>query len=138
LTETGTYGCGAIVLPTAGLVSAEPVGWTTPAATGPEFNVFVVRRVSGSGTVASASVPDPHFSIQPNPAPVNTSVNFIDTSLNKPTSWLWSFGDPSSAANTSTAQNPSHVFVTTGLHTVRLTVTNAAGSATTTNTIDVY
>jgi PKD repeat protein len=136
--RTGTYGGGAIALPTAGLVPAAPVGWTTPAATGPEFNVFVVRRVSGSGTVTSASVPDPHFSIQPNPAPVNTSVNFIDTSLNKPTSWLWSFGDPSSAANTSTAQNPSHVFLTTGLHTVRLTVTNAAGSATTTNTIDVY
>jgi PKD repeat protein len=30
------------------------------------------------------------------------------------------------------------VFATTGTHTVRLTVTNSAGSATTTNTISVY
>jgi len=137
--KTGTYGGGVITIPVAGLASAAPVGWTTPAATSPEFNVFVLRKTSSSTstTTTTASVPDPHFSIKPNPAPVNTSVQLIDTSLNKPTSWLWNFGDPSSSSNTSTAQNPTHVFVTTGTHTVRLTVTNAAGSASTTNTIGV-
>jgi PKD repeat protein len=138
--KTGIYGGGAISLPMTGLAPAAPVGWTTPPSTGPEFNVFVVRRVSSSTTTTTtaAAVPDPHFSIRPNPAPVNTSVQLIDTSLNKPTSWLWNFGDPNSASNTSTVQSPTHVFVTTGAHTVRLTVTNSAGSATTTNTISVY
>lgn len=137
---TGTYGGGAVVLPMSGLVSAAPAGWVTPASTGPEFNVFVVRRVSGSTTTTStASVPDPHFSIQPSMmAPAFTTVKFVDTSLNKPTSWLWSFGDPYSTANSSTLQNPSHVFGTKGWHTVRLTVRNAAGSASTTNTIYIY
>jgi hypothetical protein len=135
--KAGTYGGGAISLPMTGLAPAAPVGWPTPPATGPEFNVFVVRRTSTTTTTSSGSVPDPHFSILPNPAPVNTAVQFIDTSLNKPTSWLWNFGDPSSSSNTSTAQSPTHVFVTPGTHTVRLTVTNSAGSATTTNTIAV-
>ena len=136
--KTGVYGGGTVSLPMTGLAPAAPVGWPTPASTGPEFNVFVVRRVSGSTTPPpSASVPDPHFSILPNPAPVNTAVQFIDTTLNKPTSWLWNFGDPASPSNTSTAQSPTHVFVTTGTHTVRLTVTNSAGSASTTNTIGV-
>jgi hypothetical protein len=137
--KTGTYGGGAIALPMSGLAPAAPAGWTTPPATGPEFNVFVVRRVSSSTTTTTtAAVPDPHFSIRPNPAPVNTAVQLIDTSLNKPTSWLWNFGDSTSSTNTSAAQSPTHVFVTKGTHTVRLTVTNSAGSATTTNTVSVY
>jgi PKD repeat protein len=55
------------------------------------------------------------------------AVQFTDTSTNSPTSWLWSFGDGSS----STSQNPSHTYTNAGTYTVRLTVTNAAGSNTT-------
>ncbi|HKB70776.1 MAG TPA: PKD domain-containing protein [Thermoanaerobaculia bacterium] len=132
---TGTYAGGRIAVPTTGLPSAAPVGWATPAATGPEFNAYVFLRKSGSPTPTSTgSAPDPHFSIQPNPAPVGTSVQFVDTSLNQPTSWSWAFGDGGS----STWKSPKHIFKTRGTFTVRLTVKNASGSASTTNTISVY
>ena len=39
---SGTYTGGSIALPMSGLTSAAPVGVTTPPATGPEFNAFVV------------------------------------------------------------------------------------------------
>jgi PKD repeat protein len=62
-------------------------------------------------------------------------VTFFDNSFNNPTSWLWNFGD----GNTSTVQNPSHTYTTTGQFTVSLTATNAFGSNTETKTnyIDV-
>lgn len=52
------------------------------------------------------------------------TVNFMDKSSNTPTNWLWDFGD----GETSTSQNPSHVFEITGTFKVTLTVENEAGS----------
>jgi gliding motility-associated-like protein len=40
------------------------------------------------------------------------------------TTFAWDFGDPSSPNNTSTDENPNHVYNATGTYTVRLTVTN--------------
>ena len=51
-------------------------------------------------------------------------VNFEDLSANGPTSWSWDFGD----SGTSTEQNPSHIYSSSGLYTVTLTATNAIGS----------
>jgi PKD repeat protein len=69
--------------------------------------------------------------------PVNTSlgntVAFVDSSLNTPTSWQWTFagGTPS----TSNLQNPTGiVYNSVGCYAVTLTVTNAAGSNTLTRT----
>jgi len=45
---------------------------------------------------------------------------FTDLATNGPSSWLWDFGD----GNTSTLQNPTHIYVDTGSFTVTLTVTN--------------
>jgi PKD repeat protein len=61
------------------------------------------------------------------------TVQFVDTSVNSPTSWFWSFGDGSS----STLQNPSHTYTAAGTYTVTLTVTNAAGSNTTFTKFDI-
>ncbi|HET9795121.1 MAG TPA: PKD domain-containing protein [Thermoanaerobaculia bacterium] len=132
---TGTYGGGSISLPMTGLSVAAPVGWTTPPASGPEFNVFVLLPKSAATSTGTA--PDPHFSISPNPAAANQTVQFTDTSLNSPTAWSWNFGDAASTTNTSTAQNPTHAYAAAGTYTVRLTVTNGAGSASTTNTVTV-
>ncbi|HEY6934447.1 MAG TPA: PKD domain-containing protein, partial [Marmoricola sp.] len=55
------------------------------------------------------------------------TVHFTDTSLNKPTSWTWRFGD----GKTSVFQNPNHPYASAGTYNVTLTVTNAAGSSTT-------
>ncbi|UOG73485.1 GEVED domain-containing protein [Hymenobacter tibetensis] len=51
-------------------------------------------------------------------------VQFTDQSTNAPTSWLWTFGDNT----TSTQQNPSHIYSTSGVFNVTLTATNAFGS----------
>ncbi|HET7453252.1 MAG TPA: PKD domain-containing protein [Thermoanaerobaculia bacterium] len=88
-------------------------------------------------TTPSVALPDPHFSITPNPATAGQTVQLTDTTLNSPTSWSWNFGDPSSASNTSTAKNPSHVYAAAGTYTIRLTATNSAGSSSTTNTVAV-
>jgi gliding motility-associated-like protein len=61
----------------------------------------------------------------------NTNVFFTDASAaagSTVTGWQWNFGDPASGANnTSTLQNPSHLFSGTGTFTVSLIATNAVG-----------
>ncbi|MGE0820349.1 MAG: PKD domain-containing protein [Candidatus Nanopelagicales bacterium] len=47
-------------------------------------------------------------------------VQFTDTSLGKPTSWAWDFGDGA----TSTSENPTHTYATAGTKTVTLEVDN--------------
>lgn len=57
-----------------------------------------------------------------------TTVNFTD--LSNPnggtiTAWAWDFGDPASgSSNTSTLQNPSHIFMDPGTYNVTLYVVN--------------
>jgi Zn-dependent metalloprotease len=51
-------------------------------------------------------------------------VSFTDLSINGTSQWLWDFGD----GNTSTLQNPTHVYSEGGTYTVQLTVSNAIGS----------
>ncbi len=58
------------------------------------------------------------------------TVNFIDSTVNAISSWFWDFGD----SNTSTIQNPTHSYSSTGLYTVTLIVTNAFGVDTLTKT----
>ncbi len=59
------------------------------------------------------------------------NVRFNDTSTGIPTSWNWSFGD---ATTNSTLRNPTHNYSKAGNYTLRLTVSNSAGSNTTTKT----
>ena len=48
--------------------------------------------------------------------------------------WQWNFGDPASGINnTSTLQNPGHVFTAPGVYTVTLIVSNAGGCSDTTS-----
>ncbi|MBI1780818.1 MAG: PKD domain-containing protein [Sphingobacteriales bacterium] len=49
-----------------------------------------------------------------------TPVQFNDASTGNPDQWLWNFGDNTS----STQQNPSHIFDTSGTFTIGLTVSN--------------
>ena len=60
------------------------------------------------------------------------TVNFTDESSGSPnpTAWSWTFGD----GGTSTAQNPSHTYTSTGYDTVALTAYNSGGSNTMTKT----
>lgn len=56
----------------------------------------------------------------------DSEVDFTDNSTNSPTAWAWDFGD----GNTSTEQNPTHVYAAAGDYTVALTVTNTFGNST--------
>ena len=64
------------------------------------------------------------------PGCITEPVQFNDTTISvKPKyKWAWDFGDPgSSATNTSTLQNPLHIFSTAGQHTVTLITTTTVG-----------
>jgi len=54
------------------------------------------------------------------------TVQFTDHSANSPASWAWDFNDD--GVTDSTQQNPTYTFTSPGVYTVKLTVTNAAGS----------
>jgi Cysteine protease len=69
-----------------------------------------------------------NFSANPTSGSAPLNVAFNDTSTGTPTKWKWNFGDK----GTSTLQNPTHKYSKTGNYTVSLTVSNAAGSNTTT------
>jgi len=129
---TGTYDGSPLNLPMTGLSVAAPVGWTTPPASGPEFNVFVVRSTSGSSGSPAAA-----FSSTPNPAVAGSGVQFSDATTNAPSSWSWDFGDAGSASNSSSAENPVHTYASAGTFTVRLTATNASGSSIASHSVTV-
>ena len=57
----------------------------------------------------------------------NGDVDFIDETANNPTTWLWDFGDGSSA----TIQNPTHNYAAVATYTVQLIVCNGSGCDTT-------
>jgi gliding motility-associated-like protein len=58
------------------------------------------------------------FQSDPDPACVDTAVNFTDISAGSPESWLWRF----TANDSSTIQNPSFTFTSTGTFPVYLEV----------------
>lgn len=74
--------------------------------------------------VASAVAPVCDFSGVPTTITAGESVAFTDLSENYPSSWTWDFGD----GQTSTQQNPTHVYTVAGTYDVSLNVSNTAGS----------
>lgn len=102
--------------------------------TGSSFNISVQGSTGMAVTFAEniARAPVASFTA----TVVGCSVSFMDTSTNHPTSWLWNFGD-SGPANTSTEENPAHTYTKANSYVVTLTATNAVGSGTTSQVIDV-
>lgn len=78
---------------------------------------ILVPHLGGSPPVADFSA-----DVTTGDAPL--SVAFTDLSTNTRSSWLWDFGD----TNTSTSQNPTHIYASPGVYTITLTATNGAGS----------
>ena len=95
--------------------------WTAP------FGAYSPALVTPTSTPLQLPLAD--FFAEPRVGPRPLSVLFTDISSGSPTTWDWTFGDIGTG-NTSTAQNPSHTYTTTGTYSVKLTVTNAAGSNT--------
>jgi beta propeller repeat protein len=80
------------------------------------------------GTLISSKLPIAAFSASPISGKAPLTVAFTDTSTGTPKKWKWDFGD----GTTSTKQNPTHKYSKAGVYTIKLTVTNAAGSNTVT------
>jgi PKD repeat protein len=74
-------------------------------------------RVAAGGSLAA------RFDVgRPRPRE-NQTVFFFDLSPGCPNSWAWDFGDTASgAANNSALRDPTHVYATPGVYTVRLLV----------------
>ena len=73
--------------------------------------------------IALGNEPVAGFTKDGTTVPYGTPVNYTDTSTGAPTSWLWVFGD----GQTSTEQNPTHVFDGWGVFQAKLVVTNHCG-----------
>nr|WP_321506387.1 PKD domain-containing protein [uncultured Methanoregula sp.] len=91
------------------------------------------NTVTNTVTVTNPPAPVASFTESPSSGPTTQTFTFTDSSTNTPTSWAWTFGD----GGTSTAQNPTHQYTTTGTKTISLTATNAGGSNTASNTVTV-
>ena len=76
-------------------------------------------------TVTEAVVaPEAGFSAVPLEGAAPLSVAFTDSSTHSPESWLWDFGD----GTTANERNPVHEYQTPGIYTVSLLAGNEAGS----------
>lgn len=80
-------------------------------------------------TLRVVIIPAPGSAFNYTPVCPGATMNFTDAtqSVTPITNWFWDFGDPSSSNNTSTQQNPSHVYATGGWYNVTLVVTSANG-----------
>ncbi len=80
--------------------------------------------------------PNADFTGSPTSGNLPLTVAFADASTGTvPLTFAWNFGDPASGSNnTSALENPTHTYDTVGTYTVKLTVTNAAGTKTKTRT----
>ncbi len=84
---------------------------------------LIASNEFGSGTrtqtiLPSYQVPRAKFTASPTSGSAPLIVQFTDSSVNSPTSWLWDFGD----GNTSSLRNPPHTYVRVGRYNVSLTV----------------
>lgn len=95
-------------------------------------NTILALALSNSGLagidistcVSRGAAPIAAFGLTPDPPAAGESVSFIDNSRNRPTAWLWNFGDGQS----STIENPQHSYGAGGVYNVTLTASNIIGS----------
>ena len=114
-----------------GLSSTEENPLHTYALAGTYTVSLIVGNSAGDDTETKTDyitvnpfVPISEFIAVPEEITMGESVQFTDQSLNDPNSWFWDFGD----GNSSTQENPSHVYEIAGSYTVTLTASNISGS----------
>jgi PKD repeat protein len=119
-----------------GSTSTDPNPTHTYAQDGTYLVALTVTGPCGADTyqqtLVVATPPAPAFSANVTEGCAPLAVQFIDQSTSNVTNWNWSFpgGNPSS----STDQNPFVVYDSPGTYDVTLTVSNGAGSNSTTQT----
>jgi PKD repeat protein len=116
-------------------VTASPVSPTASATPGTPVGTLPTGTIGTIATPSGPAVPQPPvpaFTASPVSGEAPLQVRFTDLSSGIPTSWIWNFGDGTSA----TDQNPVHTYSSPGVYSVALTVGNAYG--TNTRTINDY
>jgi PKD repeat protein len=96
-------------------------------------NAVGSAKATKTVTISTPKIPVASFKASTTTGTTMSAISFTDTSTNSPTSWIWNFGD----GTTATTQSVSHTFTKAGKYTVSLTVKNAAGSATATKTVTI-
>ena len=98
----------------------------------PQIGQLLMTTTPASAMTAPSFVlgPTASFSASPTTVCLGESISFTDTSAGNPTSWNWDFGD----GNSSTAQNPTHVYATAGTYDVKLVVSDGTNSDSITKT----
>lgn len=111
----------------AGAAFISGLAWSGERIVGVGFLGDVVRSAcSGAPPVAG-------FSYLPATPVAGQEVKFTDESSGTPAVWAWDFGD----GGTSSLGSPAHTFATPGPKTVTLSVSNAAGSHSHSQTVTV-
>lgn len=107
------------------------VTYSAPGYQSQTISISTTNKVTTIQNVALLpNIPVANFSADVTNSCTGT-INFFDESITSAGStYFWDFGD----GDTSTLQNPSHTYTTSGTFTVSLTVTNCAGSNTKTLT----
>jgi PKD repeat protein len=114
--------------------------WGGPGSGDGEFSGLLGVAVNGEGLVYAADEYNNRMQVFRSYTPVTPpvaaftanatsgfaplAVQFTDMSTGNPSSWVWNFGD----GNTSTQQNPVHIYLSPGSYNVSLAVANGAGA----------
>ncbi|MCP1716288.1 PKD repeat protein [Methanocalculus alkaliphilus] len=119
---------------TSDAVGSHELKFAIKGASDGKVNVKVLidndEKANVTLSILSTDVPEAAITADTTTGDPPLTVQFTDASSGNPTQWAWNFGD----GQTSTSQNPKHTYNDPGRYTVMLTVTNAAGSDTITNT----
>ncbi len=87
---------------------------------------FLGLALAAVPLVLAAQSVNASFTYSPHNPTLGQMVQFTDTTTPAPGSWAWNFGDPNSGtSNTSTVQNPTHLFSAVGTYQVTMTVPGA-------------
>ncbi|MFM2207172.1 MAG: hypothetical protein RL213_1147 [Bacteroidota bacterium] len=90
-------------------------------------------QCSWTSVIASAVAPTAACAVNDNTPPLNTNVQFSDSSVGSPTGWLWDFGD----GDTSRRQNPLHAYSAPGTYNVMFVAFSCTESDTAYLTVNV-
>ena len=102
----------------------------TYAAAGTYSVKLTVTNTAGSNAVTKSVTASAAPAVIPPTAAFSATANYLNVQFTSsstgtaPLTYAWNFGDGS----TSTLQNPAHTYATAGTYSVKLTVTNSAGS----------
>jgi len=103
-------------------------------------DVSGTKIVTKTDYITVNDIPTADFSASPTEGVASLFVDFTDLSQSSTPilTWEWNFGDPTSGtANSSTDQNPDHIYNTEGTYNVTLIATNICGPDTAYGEINV-